>query len=109
MAFTVAISAMSDETSYYDESLPNFDRNTIENILMCQQSDEDDMRKLDQLCSKMISEIKYRAKACMNYLETEQKLLNDDHHMYPEHFELLSWILSIIPFDMNPRNAPADL
>ena len=53
MMFTVATTSMSDDTAYSDESLPNFDRNTIENILMCSANDEDDMRKLDQLYKKM--------------------------------------------------------
>lgn len=35
MALTVAYSSMSDDTAYYDEALPNFDRNTLENIMMC--------------------------------------------------------------------------
>ena len=71
LLFTAATSAMSDDTCGYDESLPNFDRNTLENIMMCKQSDKDDMRKLDQLLTKMTSEIKYRSVACMTYLMTE--------------------------------------
>ena len=31
---------MSDETAYYDDSLPNLDRNTIENILFCMAADK---------------------------------------------------------------------
>ena len=39
MIFTVATTSMSDDTAYYDESLPNFDRNTLENILLCKAAD----------------------------------------------------------------------
>ena len=72
MSFAVATTAMSDDTAYYDESLPNFDRNTIENIMMCSKSDEDDMRKLTQLCQQMIEELNWRAKECINYFKLEQ-------------------------------------
>ena len=74
MLFTVATTSMSDDTSYYDESLPNFDRNTLENILLCKADDQADMRKLTQLTKKMISEVHYRAEACRKFLITEQKL-----------------------------------
>ena len=61
MALTAAISSMSDDTSYYDETLPHFDRITLENILMCQNSDKDDMRKLNQVSKQLLSELKWRA------------------------------------------------
>lgn len=64
MALSVAYSSMSDETAYYDESLPNFDLDTLENIIMCQKTDKDDMRKIDKLCKKLISELDWRSKAC---------------------------------------------
>ena len=62
---------MSEYTYEYDESLPNFDRNTLENILMCERKDKDDVRKLESLCKKMLDELGYRAEACRLYLETE--------------------------------------
>lgn len=86
IAFTAAMSCISDDTSGYDEDFPTFDRSTLENILMCQKNDKEDMRKLDFLSKKLLSELKFRCTACMTYLEQEQKLLNDEHHMYPEHF-----------------------
>ena len=52
---------MSDYTCDYDASLPTFDRNTLENIMMCKATDKDDMRKLNTLFKKMTSEVKYRA------------------------------------------------
>ena len=61
------------------------------------------MRKLDQLCKTLIGELKWRSEACTKYLETEQKILNDDHHMYPEHFELLPWVMSQLPIDLHPQ------
>ena len=61
------------------------------------------MRKLNQLCSKMLEELSWRARACMTYLETEQKIQNDDHRMYPEHQELLPWVLSQLPADIQSR------
>ena len=94
LALTVATTSMSDDTAYYDESLPNFDRNTLENILMCKASDLDDMRKLDQLCSKLLSEADWRAEACRKFLIIEQKLIDDEHRMYPEHQLLLIWVLN---------------
>ena len=72
--FTAATCSMSDDTSGYDEDLPNFDKNTLENILMLKISDADDMRKLDKLIEKMLNEMRFRANACKAYLETEQKL-----------------------------------
>ena len=39
MMFAVATTSMSDDTSYMDEDLPNFDRNTLENIMMCSAND----------------------------------------------------------------------
>ena len=72
LALTAATTSMSDNTCYNDETLPNFDRNTLENILMCKPStDKDDMRKLDTLSKKLIAEVEYRARACMVYIETE--------------------------------------
>ena len=67
------------------------------------------MRKLDQLSYKLITELKWRAEACMTYLETEQKLLNDDHHMYPEHFELLPWVITKLPVDLDGTKVSAEL
>lgn len=50
LALTVATTSMSDYTCDRDETLPNFDRNTLENILMCKPStDVDDLRKLTTL------------------------------------------------------------
>ncbi len=92
LLFTAATTAMSDYTCDKDASLPTFDRNTLENIMMCKASDKDDMRKLNTLFKKLTSEVRYRAQACMTYLMTEQKLLDDEHHMYPEHFSLLPWL-----------------
>jgi len=109
MAFTAATSSMSDDTCGYDESLPNFDRSTLENILMCQKNDTDDMRKLDQLSKKLLSELKFRSSACMTYLEQEQKLHNDEHHMYPEHFEILPWVLTNVPVTLEARKVSAEL
>lgn len=71
MAFTAAMTSISDDTAYYDESLPNFDRSTLENILMCQLSDDDDMVKLDKLYKKMCEETTWRAEACQKYLQVE--------------------------------------
>lgn len=109
MAFAAATTSMSDDTCGYDESLPNFDKNTLENILFCKASDDDDMRKLDALLKKLISEGSYRIHACKIYLEVEQKLLNDDHHMYPEHFELLPWVLTNLPVTLDSDLVHSDL
>jgi len=106
MAFAVATTSMSDDTYEYDESLPVFDRNTIENIMYCSKQDKDDMRKLEKLLGKMIGELRYRAQACMTYLMTEQKLQDDEHHMYLEHFELLPWIMQALPPTLEVENGP---
>ena len=92
--FCVATTAMSDDTCDMDETLPNFDRNTLENILVCKANDIDDARKLEKLYTKLKAEVKARARAVMVYLETEQKLKDNDHRMYPQDFELLPWIYS---------------
>ena len=92
-AFAVTTTAMSDDTSYYDEDLPSFDKNTIENILYCKRTDADDMRKFEALFNKMRQEVHYRAQACSAYIAAEQKMINDDHRMYAEHFELLPWVM----------------
>ena len=64
MLFTVATTSMSDETYEYDETLPTFDKNTIENILYCQSGDKDDMAKLNKLLKKLVSEVAVRGRAC---------------------------------------------
>ena len=100
MMFTVATTSMSDDTSYMDEDLPTFDRNTLENIMMCSANDAEDMRKLNQLCQKLFGEIEKRALACQKFLVTEQKIIDDEHHMYPEHAELLPWVVTNLPVDL---------
>lgn len=55
---------MSDDTYEYDETLPTFDKNTIENILYCQSADKDDMAKLNKLLKKLVSEVAVRGRAC---------------------------------------------
>jgi len=55
---------MSDDTYEYDETLPTFDKNTLENILLCKRTDKDDVRKLNALLKKMLGELSYRARAC---------------------------------------------
>ena len=64
MLFTVATTSMSDDTYEYDETLPTFDKNTIENILYCQSGDKDDMAKLNKLLKKLVSEVAVRGRAC---------------------------------------------
>ena len=76
MMFTVATTSMSDDTAYMDEDLPTFDRNTLENIMMCSANDAEDMRKLKQLCQKLFGEIEKRALACQKFLVTEQKIID---------------------------------
>ena len=58
------------------------------------------MRKLDQLSKKLLSELKWRAQACMTFLMTEQKIIDDEHRMYPEHMQLLPWLIQNLPVDL---------
>ena len=59
------------------------------------------MRKLNQLSKKLLSEATWRAQQCQKYLLTEQKLIDDEHHMYPEYRELLPWIILNLPVDID--------
>ncbi len=52
----------------------------------------------------MLREIGYRALHARIYLETEQKLLNNEHHMYPEHFELLPFVKNSLPVELELRS-----
>ena len=54
----------------------------------------------------MLSEIGYRAQACTKFLITEQKLIDDEHRMYPEHVELLPWVLTNLPVDFPANTVP---
>ena len=42
-------------------------------------------------------------------MTTEQKLQDDEHHMYPEHAELLPWVLSNLPVTLPENHLPGPM